>query len=257
MSGFRDRAMRRAVGRAIHHYDMIADGDRIAVGLSGGKDSLTLMWTLHERLSRIPIQYSLHAIHIDPGFEGSPSGLLDAYCQKAGYGLRIEDTDYGIRAHSEENRENPCFLCARLRRQRLFEVAHELGCNKLALGHNMDDIIETLFLNMCYAGEISTMVPCQSFFKGKLVVIRPLAHVHEQAIHQFAKDHSFPDFVNPCPSARTSKRLEIKRMLNRLYQKNGKIKGNIFRSMSHVKLDYLLTSGARRKSTEPSLSTGA
>jgi tRNA 2-thiocytidine biosynthesis protein TtcA len=101
------------------------------------------------------------------------------------------------------------------------------------------------------------MVPCQPFFKGKLVVIRPLAHVHEEAIRRFAKDHSIPDFVDLCPSARTSKRLEIKGMLSRLYQKNGKIKGNIFRSMSHVRLDYLLTSGARRKSTEPSLSTGA
>jgi tRNA 2-thiocytidine biosynthesis protein TtcA len=257
MSRFRDRALRRAVGQAIHRYDMIADGDRIAVGLSGGKDSLTLMWALHERLSRIPIHYSLYAIHIDPGFEGSPSGLIEAYCRQEGYGLRIEYADYGIRAHSEENRENPCFLCARLRRQRLFEVAHELGCNKLALGHNMDDIIETLFLNMCYAGEISTMVPCQSFFDGKLVVIRPLAHVHEEAIRQFAKDHSFPDFADRCPSARTSKRLEIKGMLSRLYRKNEKIKGNIFRSMSHVRLDYLLASGARRQPTEQGLPTGA
>ena len=217
------RSINRQVGRAIGRYQMIAGGDRILVGLSGGKDSLTLMWTLSERLKRAPVHYELIAVYIDPGFEGSPSGLIDGYCQKEGYGLRFEYTDYGIRAHSEENRENPCFLCARLRRQRLFEVAHELGCNKLALGHNMDDIIETLFLNMCYSGEISTMVPYQPFFKGKLIVIRPLAHVHEQAIHRFAKEHLFPDFVNPCPSTRTSKRLEIKRMLRRLYQKNRKI----------------------------------
>jgi len=256
MSRFRDRALRRAVGQAIHGYDMIADGDRIAVGLSGGKDSLTLMWALRERLARIPIHYSLIAIHIDLGFEGGPAGMIEAYCQKKGYDLRIEYTDYGIRAHSRENRENPCFLCARLRRQRLFEMAHELGCNKLALGHNMDDIIETLFLNMCYSGEISTMVPCQPFFKGKLVVIRPLAHVHEQAIHRFAQDHSFPALVDLCPSARTSKRLEIKRMLSRLYEKNGKIKGNIFRSMSRVKLDYLLASGARREPKEQASLTG-
>lgn len=256
MSRCRDRAMRRAVGQAIHRYQMIADGDRVAVGVSGGKDSLTLMWALHERLARIPIHYSLFPIHTDLGFEGSPASLIEAYCRQEGYGFRVEYTDYGIRAHSEENRENPCFLCARLRRQRLFEVAHELGCNKLALGHNMDDIIETLFLNMCYSGEISTMVPYQAFFKGQLVVVRPLAHVQEQAIHRFAKDHSFPDFVNPCPSTRTSKRLEIKRMLRRLYEKNGKIKGNIFRSMSHVKLDYLLTMGARGKATEQGLSAG-
>jgi tRNA 2-thiocytidine biosynthesis protein TtcA len=250
MPRFRDRAMRRAVGQAIHRYDMIVDGDRIAVGISGGKDSLTLMWALHERLARIPIRYSLIAVHIDLGFEGSPADTIEAYCLQKGYELRIAYTDYGIRAHSEENRENPCFLCARLRRQRLFEMTQELGCNKLALGHNMDDIIETLFLNMCYSGEISTMVPYQPFFRGKLVVIRPLAHVHEQAIHRFAREHGFPAFINPCRSARTSKRLEIKGILSRLYQKNGKIKGNIFRSMSHVKTDYLLTPRARREPKE-------
>ena len=240
--------MRRAIGQAIHHYDMIADGDRIAVGLSGGKDSLTLMWALRERLSRIPINYSLLAIYIDLGFEGSPAELVEDYCNKNGYALRVAYTHYGIQGHSEENRENPCFLCARLRRKRLFEMASELGCTKLALGHNMDDIIETLFLNMLYSGEMSTMVPCQPFFGGKLVVIRPLAHVEEEAINRFAQDHGFPDFPNPCPTAKTSKRLETKNMLNSLYQTNKKIKGNIFRSMSHIKPDYLLKPAPRRKS---------
>jgi len=240
VSRFRDKAVRRAVGKAIHHYNMIADGDRLAVGLSGGKDSLTLLWILNERLSRIPIDYSLVAIHIDLGFEGGAAPLIEAYCREGGYSFRVEYTDYGIQGHSEENRENPCFLCARLRRKRLFEVAHELGCNKLALGHNMDDIIETLFLNMCYSGELSTMVPCQPFFNGELVVIRPLAHVDEQAVHGFAQDHKFPTFANACPTAKTSKRREIKRMLNGLYETNNKIKGNIFRSMSRIKPDYLL-----------------
>ena len=250
MSHYRDRAMRRAIGQAIHHYDMIADGDRIAVGLSGGKDSLTLMWSLRERLSRIPIHYSFLAIYIDLGFEGSPAGLVEDYCNKNGYALRVEYTDYGIQGHSEENRENPCFLCAHLRRKRLFEMASELGCNKLALGHNMDDIIETLFLNMFYSGEMSSMVPCQPFFGGKLVVIRPLAHVEEEAINRFAHDHGFPDFPNPCPTAKTSKRLETKNMLNSLYKTNKKIKGNIFRSMSHIKPDYLLKPAPRCKSPE-------
>jgi tRNA 2-thiocytidine biosynthesis protein TtcA len=238
--GYRDKAMRRAVGKAIHRYDMISDGDVIAVALSGGKDSLTLMWVLHERLSRIPIHYSLTAIHIDLGFNGSQVDPVKDYCDKMGYKLRVEYTDYGIRGHSAENRENPCFLCASLRRKRLFELAHELGCNKLALGHNMDDIIETLFLNMCYSGEISTMVPYQPLFKGELTVVRPLAHVDEKATGQFARDHQFPEILNPCPTARTSKRREIKEMLNRLYQTNRKIKGNIFRSMSRVRPDYLL-----------------
>jgi tRNA 2-thiocytidine biosynthesis protein TtcA len=254
MSHFRDRAVRRAVGQAIHHYGMIADGDRIAVGLSGGKDSLTLLWILHERLSRIPIHYSLEAIHIDLGFDGTAAPRIEAYCKEKGYSFRVEYTDYGIRSHSEENRENPCFLCARLRRKRLFELADELGCNKLALGHNKDDIIETLFLNMCYGGEISTMVPCQPFFKGRLVVIRPMAYVDEGAINRFAQDHEFPDFPNACPTAMTSKRYEINKMLNGLYKTNKKIKGNIFRSMSHVKPEYLLKPRTKKRHRTTGLS---
>jgi tRNA 2-thiocytidine biosynthesis protein TtcA len=110
----------------------------------------------------------------------------------------------------------------------------------LALGHNKDDIIETLFLNMCYAGEISTMVPSQTLFKGRFKIIRPLAYADEQLIRDFAREHGFPDFVNPCPSAGNSKRQEIKTMLTQLYKHNPKIKGNIFRAMSRVKNAYLL-----------------
>lgn len=246
MSRFRARAMRRGIGRAIHHYKMISDGDRIAVALSGGEDSLTLLWSLHERLSRVPVSYGLVPIHLDLGFQDSSVYPLQEYCANMGYELQVERTDYGKRAHSPENRENPCFLCARLRRKRLFELADQLGCNKLALGHNMDDIIETLFLNICYGGEISTMVPFQPFFKGKLVVIRPLAYVGKEAINRFAKDHAFPVFPNPCPTATASKRSQIKEMLGGLYQTNKKIRGNIFRAMSHVKLEYLLKPPSQR-----------
>lgn len=219
---------------------MLQDGDRIIVGLSGGADSLTLMWMLFERRPRIPINYELFAVHIDPGFEGGFSEPLKTYCENTGCALRVEHTDYGILGHSSINRENPCFLCSRLRRKRLFEIADELGCNKLALGHNKDDIIETLFLNICFSGEISTMVPSQVFFKGRFTVIRPLAFADEKLIRAFAKEQNFPEFVNPCPSANNSKRQQIKTILNELYRSNKKIKGNIFRAMSHLKPDYLL-----------------
>ncbi len=242
MSRRRDKVVSRAVGRAIHQYGMISDGDRIAVALSGGKDSLTLMWALHERLSRIPINYSLSAIYIDLGFEGDPANLIEDYCKEMGYRFHVEHTDYGRKAHSDENRENPCFLCSRLRRKRLFELTHELGCDKLAFGHHMDDIIETLFLNMCYSGQISTMVPYQPFFNGKLTVIRPLAFLDESTINLFAENRSFPQVENRCPTSKISKRHEIKKMLNSLYQTNKKIRGNIFRAMSRVKPDYLLDS---------------
>jgi tRNA 2-thiocytidine biosynthesis protein TtcA len=233
------KLIRRNVGKALHQYGMISDGDRILVGFSGGKDSFTLLWMLKERLKRIPIHYTLYSVHIDLGFDREFSKSLSAYCNQIGFELRIEYTDYGVLAHGSENRENPCFLCSRLRRKRLFEIADELGCNKVALGHNKDDIIETLFMNICYAGEISSMMPSQSFFQGKFTVIRPLAFVDQNAIRRFANEKNCPEFLNPCPSANASKRYEIKKMLKQLYRNNKKVKGNIFRAMHHVKMDYM------------------
>jgi len=241
------RSLNRGIGKAIHDYDMIANGDRIAVGLSGGHDSLTLLWMLRERLRRIPVHYEILPIYIDPGFENGFGARLKDYCSQWGLGLRVEETRHGILAHGPENRENPCFLCAHLRRKRLFEIADELGCRKLALGHNKDDLIETLFLNICYAGEICTMVPSQNFFKGKFTVIRPLAFVDETIIRKFARENRFPVFDNPCPTSRTSKRKEIKEMLDRLYLGNANVRGNIFRAMSHVRTDYLLKDHSKRR----------
>jgi len=234
------KALNRVMGKALHRYQMISDGDRIIVGVSGGADSLTLMWMLSERQTRIPIHYELFAVYIDPGFEGSFAEPLKAYCAELGFFLRVEYTDYGVLGHSPANRENPCFLCSRLRRKRLFEIAAELGCNKLALGHNKDDVIETLFMNICYAGEISTMLPAQTFFQKRFTLIRPLAFADEDWIRRFAREQHFPDFENPCPTANTSKRREIKLLLKQLYRNNKKVKGNIFRAMSHVRPEYLL-----------------
>lgn len=236
------KKINRFVGKAQHRYAMISDGDRVLVGLSGGMDSLTLMWTLSERLERIRVDYRLHAVYLDPGFEGGYSQKLADYCKHAGYRLTIEHTDFGVRSHSRNNRENPCFLCSWERRKRLFKIAETLGCSKVALGHNKDDIIETLFMNICYAGQISTMIPSQTFFNGKITVIRPLAYVEKETIRQFAVEQRFPEFTNPCPSATNSKRQYIKGLLDQLYQSNDKIKGNIFRSMKNVKPEYLLTS---------------
>ena len=228
------------MGKALHRYNLIDDGDRILVALSGGKDSLALMWILNERLPRIPIKYELFPVYIDPGFQGGFGKELGNYCKSAGYRFRAEYTDFGLRAHGSENRENPCFLCAWQRRKRLFEIADEIGCNKLALGHHKDDIIETLFMNMFYAGEISSMLPSQTFFNGLFTVIRPLALVDEDVIGRFAEERSFPRFINPCPSSNSSKRSDIKALLKKLYHSNSKIKGNIFRAMRHVRPEYLL-----------------
>jgi tRNA 2-thiocytidine biosynthesis protein TtcA len=234
------KLINRFMGRALHQYNMISGGDRILVALSGGKDSLTMLWMLNERLSRIPVQYELFPVHVNPGFDDRSHLPLVEYCTGRGMPLKVEMTDFGVVAHSDENRENPCFLCSWMRRKRLFEMADELKCNKVALGHNKDDIIETLFLNICYSGEISTMQPSQTFFNGLFTLIRPLAYVDEWLTRKFALEQGFPDLVNICPSALFSKRREIKDMLNGLYRTNKKIKGNIFRAMRHVKPEYLL-----------------
>lgn len=218
---------------------MVDPGDRILVGVSGGKDSIALLWTLAERQRRSPIAYSLFPVHVDPGFEGSFAADLDTQCREMGLNLRVAHTDDGPLAHSDANRENPCFLCARLRRKRLFEIARELGCRKIALAHNKDDIIETFFMNICYAGEVSTMMPAQPFFKGRYTVVRPLAFVEEDIIRRFVGQKGLAVFSNPCPSAGRTKRSQMKALLDQLYRSNPNIKGNVFRAMHHVKPAYL------------------
>ncbi len=234
------KSVNRTVGKALHRYAMIADGDRILVGLSGGADSMTLLWVLRERLRRVPIDYKLYALYVDPGFEGGFADRLAQYWRQAGLTVHVAHTDDGVVAHSAENRENPCFLCSMRRRRRLFETADRLRCTKIALGHNRDDIVETFFMNMCYAGEISTMQPAQDFFGGRFTVIRPLAYTESRMIRRFARERGFPHFENPCPSAGHSKRQQIREWLDQQYRTNRKIRGNIFRALHNVRQDYLL-----------------
>lgn len=221
-----DRKIFRLLGRAIRDYALIEAGDRIAVAVSGGKDSRALLWLLQERMRWVPIRYELTAVHLDPGFPGSDTSRIEAFCRDLNIPFHAEVTDYGPRAHSPENRENPCFLCSRLRRKRLFEIAGSSGCTKLAFGHNQDDILETLFLNIFYSGEIGTMVPRQPLFEGTLTVIRPLALVPEKELKALVGRKDWPEFANPCPSAVLSRRAEIKNMLTALYATNPKIRGN-------------------------------
>ena len=226
--------MNRAVGRAIHDYSMILDKEKILVGVSGGKDSLTLLSILFFFQKKAPVDFTIFPVYIDLGFENSFAKELEAYINKYYGDIRIEYTDYGVYAHSEKNKENPCFLCSRLRRKRLFEIAQEQGCKKIALGHNKDDIIETFFINMLYAGKLGTMKPGQSFFNDKFQIIRPLSYLGKDEIVKFCSKSDIPEFVNPCPSNSTSKRKAVRDMLNKLYQENSHIKGNIFKAMGQV-----------------------
>ncbi|WP_246052132.1 tRNA lysidine(34) synthetase [Desulfobotulus mexicanus] len=233
----------KSVGKAAFRYQMFESGERIAVGLSGGKDSLTLLRILKDRQRISAIPYTLHPIYVDPGFDGGFSEELFHWCGELGLHLTVEKTDHGPMAHGPENRKkSPCFLCAMLRRKRLFSISRDLGCKTLALGHTKDDIIETLFMNMCYAGKIGTMVPRQGLFKDTFHIIRPLSLVDEQRIIKLTGNFPeyFPVFTNPCPSAGQTKRREIKELLQTLYRQDRKIKSNIFRSMGNVRLEYML-----------------
>jgi len=229
-----------AVGKAIHDWDMILENERILVGISGGKDSQAMLNLLFSLKKKAPVHFDILPVYIDAGFEGSFADTLKDYIETAYGELKIDYTDYGVIAHSDKNRENPCFLCSYLRRKRLFEIAKETGCQKIALGHNKDDIIETLFINIFYAGKIGTMKPKQSFFNGALDIIRPLSYVEKKDIALFGQRLNLPEFVNNCPSANMTKRSEIRSMLETLYKHNKHIKGNIFRAMSNVATEYLL-----------------
>ena len=232
------------LGKAVHHWRMIENNDRILVGISGGKDSLALFHLLVSLKKKAPVVFELVPAYIDPGFDNSFAKKLDSYIneryKEAHQGMVVEQTNYGTFAHSDENKENPCFLCSRLRRKRLFELAREHGCKKLALGHNKDDLIETLFINIFYAGKIGTMKPNQSFFGGRFDIIRPLSYIEKHEINSFADVCDLPEFVNACPSAGYTKRQDVADMLERMYRQNKHIKGNIFRAMGNIATDYLL-----------------
>lgn len=234
------KKLNHGLGKAIHEWDMITDKERILVGVSGGRDSLLLLHQLFCLKKKAPVEFDIFPVHIDPGFESSFAGELKAYIDAHYLPLHVEYTDYGVLAHSGTSRENPCFQCSWMRRKRMFQLAEEHQCKKIALGHNKDDLIETLFINIFYAGKIGTMKPRQSFFKGSLDIIRPLSYVEKKDITRLSRMLDQPEFVNPCPSADQTKRGEVRKMLEIMYRQNKHIKGNIFRAMGNIASDYLL-----------------
>ena len=234
------KEIKRLTGKAIHTKDMIRDGDHVMVAVSGGKDSLALLWLLKERIKRVPIDYRITAVHVDPGFGANSAEQMTSFFSAHGFEFRVIESDIGPKAHGPQNRENPCFLCSRLRRKLLFQTAEEVGCNRIAFGHHKDDLIETFFLNVFYGASISTMVPVQGLFGGKLTVIRPFYLVDEDLIRRYAQLMDWPEISLDCPTAGSSKREEIKNMLKHFYRSNRKIKGNIFHALQNVNAEYLL-----------------
>jgi tRNA 2-thiocytidine biosynthesis protein TtcA len=227
----------KRVGRAMMDYKMLSDGDKIAVAVSGGKDSLTLLRLLNDRRSFVPIKYELLAVHIDLGYPRSYAKTLESYFKSIKVKYHIEKTDV---LKKTKKKDITCFWCTWNRRKALFKTAARFGCNKVALGHHKDDIIETILLNLFFQGEISAMSPKQKLFKGKITLIRPLAYVEEYMIKRFAKEVGLSHVTCRCPNSLISNRTKIAKIIQELKRVCPDIKTNIFRSVKRIKEDYLL-----------------
>ena len=226
------------VGKAIDQYQMIEEGDRILVGVSGW-DSLCLLWVLRERLKWIPVKYEIKALYIDPGFDEKIRQVIEGYLKRELFDYDIIKTDIGVEAHKSNNQKNPCFFCSRERRKKLFTFAADIHYNKIALGHHLDDINATLFVNILYGSSISTMKPRQDLFKGRITIIRPFAFIYREQIQRLANFLSLSPIVNPCPSSKSSQRKAINDLLNHFYKKDQRIRYNIFQAMRNVHREYL------------------
>ncbi len=246
-----DPRANRLVGQVMHAYDMLADGDRILVAVSGGVDSLVLLWLLHHWRKKAPIDYDLIAVHLDMGFAPGTWQEVEKRLRQQPVAYFLEHTDFGPRAVAAETGGNGCYHCARQRRNKLFDLARAKGCNKIAFGHHQEDIIETFFLNLLYSGNLSTMVPRQDLFDGRLALIRPLALLDKSQILTIAASLHLEAVANPCTLAKDSKREEVRGLLQSLAAKDKKIIASIFAAMANVKPDYLLTRLAGHKGQPP------
>ena len=234
--------IRNRMEEAILEHEMIDDGDRVLVGVSGGRDSFALLDLLGGPLVKVEARFSILAVHVDLGFEEDDPGRraeVERYLAGTGVDYQIETTDFGRRAHGPENRKNPCFLCSRRRRRRLYEIAHARGCTKIALGHHKDDVVETLLLNIFFGREISTMMANQEVFRGRFHIIRPFATLEEKTIKLYAREAGLPAFDQPCPTGDTTKRKVIKDLLASISKDHPYVKENIFKSLRHVRPEFL------------------
>ncbi len=237
--------------KAIRDFNLIEDGDKIAVGVSGGKDSLLLCSLFQELKKDRSKNFEVKFISMNPGFEAMDVDKFKENLIEMGIDCELFDADVW-RIAFDEDPQNPCFLCSKMRRGVLYKKVEELGFNKLALGHHFDDIVETTMLNIFYAGTVKTMLPKVPSTSGKMDLIRPLAYVKEKDIINFMRNNEIQAMSCGCPieaEKTDSKRKEIKNLLEELEKTNPNIKQSIFNSMKNINLDYILgyTRGNKKK----------
>ena len=216
------------IRKAVDDYNMISDGDKIAVGLSGGKDSITLLMGLKALQRFYEKKFELIAISINPGFDFFDSNLLQNICNEIGVQYVEEKSHIKEIVFDIRKEKNPCSLCANLRRGILNSTAIRENCNKIALGHNEDDVLETFFLNLLYGGSINTFAPISYMDRSGVTLIRPLIYAPEKSIKTFVKKNNITVMNKCCPMDGVSKREDIKNLIYSLQKDIPTVKTNIF-----------------------------
>ncbi len=227
--------------KAVNDYDMVENGDKIAIGISGGKDSLLLAKLFNELKKDRSRKFEFKAVSLNPGFRQSDLDNFKNNLEKLNIDCEIIDTNIWEIAN-EKAKDYPCFLCAKMRRGILYNKVEEYGFNKLTLGHHFDDVIETTMINMLYAGTLKTMTPKVKSTSGKLSLIRPLIYVREADIIEYTKLNGIRAMNCGCTieaGKTSSKRKEVKELLASLEEKSPGIKQSIFNSMKNINLEYV------------------
>ncbi len=231
------------VRRAVDDYNMIDDGDRIAVGVSGGKDSLALLETLAEMRRFYPHKYEICAITVDMGFDGADYSELTELCRRINVEYKVVKTEIAKIIFDVRKESNPCSLCAKMRRGSLHAAAQELGCNKVALGHHYDDVIETFMLNLFFEGRLGCFSPTTYLSNRKINLIRPLIYAQEKDVAYFARKRMLPVLKSLCPEDHATERENMKNLLTELEKKNKGLKHRIFTAICRGEIDGFMQKG--------------
>ncbi len=228
----------RPAGKAIVDHQMIEEGDKIAAGVSGGKDSLTLLYVLNEMRTFSPVKFELYALTVDLGLGVSLNPIRD-FCRQNGIMWSRIHTQIGPIVFDYRKEPNPCSLCSKMRNGALHSTARQLGCNKVALAHHLDDALETFFLCLFYERRMKTLQPISYLSRRKITLIRPLIYVREKTIKNFARAFELPAIQNPCPANHQTKREEMKELLNYLEQKFPGVRDRLLTAFQNINPEYL------------------